>query len=95
MLLHPGAWAKAPLLGRIPALKLQAVHFIYGVSDWMRPENGRQVREAAAAAPGTPAVTVTVVQDAGHQVIIDQPAKFAAAVAAALDPTASCDDVDF
>jgi hypothetical protein len=39
-LMHAGAWARSPLLARIPKLAVPNVSFVYGESDWMRPING-------------------------------------------------------
>ena len=38
--MHPGAWARKPLLPRIPKLAVPHVNFIYGVHDWMNPDSG-------------------------------------------------------
>ena len=38
----PGAWAHAPLVHRLPDLKVP-VTFIYGEHDWMRPEHAVKV----------------------------------------------------
>jgi hypothetical protein len=43
-LMHAGAWARSPLLARIPKLAVPNVSFVYGESDWMRPINGACIR---------------------------------------------------
>jgi hypothetical protein len=106
-LLQTGAWARVPLLGRIPLLRVPDINFVYGVGDWMSPESGFQVQAAVQArADGGvgggvdstiathPAVTVSMVGNAGHQALLDAPLQFVAAVVAAIrgDP---CDGVTF
>ncbi len=44
----PGAWAHAPLEKRLHDLKVP-VTFIYGASDWMKPEHAVKVRRFMAS----------------------------------------------
>jgi cardiolipin-specific phospholipase len=79
-LLRPGAWAKRPLAPRLERLDV-AVRFVYGATDWMDANHARKVlrRRSGAGAEAR----LWIVDGAGHQLYVDQPAAFAEAVLAA------------
>ena len=78
-LLHPGAYAKRPLIDRMEAVakalqKNKTVHLIYGDRDWMDSDSGAAaVRKLKAY--GTPA-DVTIISKAGHNVFLDNAIEF-------------------
>lgn len=83
-LLAPGAYAHAPLEGRLHELQVPLT-FIYGEHDWMKPEHAVRVCEQLRQerAPRVPHdLSVEVIADAGHFVFMDQPELFNKALAA-------------
>ena len=84
-LLLPGAYARSPLCDRIPALhfsQLSAVSFIYGGDgDWMAASHARALKCRSAEQPRLP-IEVATVAGAGHNLMVDNPLGFVAAVMA-------------
>ena len=91
-LLQAGAYAKQPLMERIPKLRIPKVDFIYGESDWMSPRHGLALRDRRAAAAQAakpydsvgPQITVRILENAGHNALIDTPIAFVKAFVAAV-----------
>ena len=83
-ILSPGAWAQRPLQPRIPNLKVQAIHFVYGDRDWMNPEPVFDLQQDKKNNNGGPELTVNILEGAGHNVSIDNPKGTAAEVAKAI-----------
>eukprot|EP01108_Squamamoeba_japonica_P001218 TRINITY_DN1485_c0_g2_i3.p1 TRINITY_DN1485_c0_g2~~TRINITY_DN1485_c0_g2_i3.p1 ORF type:complete len:344 (-),score=119.59 TRINITY_DN1485_c0_g2_i3:27-1058(-) len=70
-ILSPGAFARRPLVDRFDTLpKSLPVLFVYGSHDWMDVSAGRHVSRSA------PDWHVEIVDSAGHQLAIEQPAEF-------------------
>ena len=89
--LHANLMAKQPLMERIPKLRgISNVTFLYGSHDWMDPVTGGLATQQACAnnqEKGAPHVTVQMVQDAGHLLLLDNPhAVNAAIIAASSEP---------
>mmetsp|Transcript_19631 Transcript_19631/g.45800 ORF Transcript_19631/g.45800 Transcript_19631/m.45800 type:complete len:466 (+) Transcript_19631:59-1456(+) len=86
-ILNPGAIAKKPCLDRIPLLGVRRVAFLYGVTDWMDVRGGVGVRTTCRnnrdAGVRSPEVEVYRVPDAGHLLMLENPAGFHEAVVAA------------
>jgi cardiolipin-specific phospholipase len=73
-LLLPGAWARLPIALRAEGLKRELpVSFIYGESDWMDVEAGRDVVRRLREWGNTGGGRTFVVPHAGHNVHIDNP----------------------
>ncbi|KAJ6629238.1 alpha beta-hydrolase [Mycena sp. CBHHK59/15] len=70
-ILAPGAHARLPLVDRIAPLKIP-VTFVYGDHDWMDPEGGEQSVENLRKA-GNGQGRSYIVNNAGHQVYLDNP----------------------
>mmetsp|Transcript_3563 Transcript_3563/g.7400 ORF Transcript_3563/g.7400 Transcript_3563/m.7400 type:complete len:108 (+) Transcript_3563:170-493(+) len=68
-ILMPGAWAKRPLCERLGLLKVHSVDFIYGETDWMDHRHAEKVAQIGSG----PRMSVKLVQDAGHQLFVDNP----------------------
>lgn len=88
--LLPGAMAKRPLLDRVPDLKVPAVSFLYGQSDWMSFTGGVEVQEAVERGGGGRKgkglnVDVRIVEDAGHLLNIENPDATNASIVAATE----------
>ena len=78
--LSPGAFAKAPLVDRLPAARaLPPVSFLYGAHDWM---DARAAQELAPHLPGSGGVFRTA---GGHMMMLDAPAEFGSALAQIID----------
>mmetsp|Transcript_93499 Transcript_93499/g.250512 ORF Transcript_93499/g.250512 Transcript_93499/m.250512 type:complete len:366 (+) Transcript_93499:26-1123(+) len=75
-ILKPGAWAKRPLCERLGALKVPSVDFIYGQTDWMDHRHAEKVAQAGLG----PRMSVKLVQNAGHQLFVDNPGGTAEAI---------------
>ncbi|KAF5842719.1 Alpha/Beta hydrolase protein [Dunaliella salina] len=77
-LLSPGAWAHEPLQKRLRDLKVP-VTFIYGKNDWMRPHHAVELCDELKK-ERQPKVSsdlhVSIIDEAGHFVFIDQPELF-------------------
>ncbi|KAL7746396.1 hypothetical protein RI367_008239 [Sorochytrium milnesiophthora] len=71
ILFHPDASAHLPLADRLAASLQVPVAFMYGAHDWFPAHHAESLLPRLA----TPAV-VKVVDDAGHQLFLDNPAKF-------------------
>mmetsp|Transcript_2211 Transcript_2211/g.6665 ORF Transcript_2211/g.6665 Transcript_2211/m.6665 type:complete len:381 (+) Transcript_2211:44-1186(+) len=97
-LLVPGglgelAYARQPLVDRIPRLRVGRISAIYGEFDWMDHRNMKALKASllkrkAEAGLEAPLIEVIRVASASHQIPIDNPLGFAEAV---LD---SCNDAD-
>jgi hypothetical protein len=74
-LLKPGAWARSPLLSRLPLLeeKVDRITFIYGTRDWMNMDDVVTLR---AKANNTTWLDVVRVADGGHNMMVDNPLGF-------------------
>lgn len=72
-LLEPGAWAKVPLIKRLPGLGGN-VAFVYGDRDWMDWRMGERVRQEMSGP-----TRLFRVKDADHNVFMDNPVGFAEA----------------
>jgi len=80
-LLTVGAWAKKPLHKRL--LKLDPtipIAFIYGAHDWMDHRHAVRVMNESKALGSQQRLTCQIVQDAGHQIHLDNPPGFHEAV---------------
>lgn len=74
----PSATAKRPLLSRFAALPPEIpVSFIYGESSWISARSGLLARSLR---PPSAHTSVDTIQNAGHNVHLDQPAVFNAVV---------------
>ncbi|CAG8469834.1 16991_t:CDS:2 [Dentiscutata erythropus] len=75
-ILAPGAFARKPLINRLPNLKMPTT-FLYGQHDWM------DYRAAVEASKNMKVPTkVITIQDAGHHLYLDNPIEFNKAVVA-------------
>jgi cardiolipin-specific phospholipase len=75
-LMHPGAWARAPLMDRLTALPPTVpVVFLYGANDWMDPDAARTLIDKAREL-GNGNMCLQIVPNAGHYLFIDNPQKF-------------------
>jgi len=85
-IIHSSFLAKKPLLFRVPNLKVKAVSFMYGTTDWMdisggmyaqalsdRLSKNEQGSAVSSASPITPDVNVFLVPNAGHLLILQNP----------------------
>lgn len=78
-LLKPGAWAKAPLCDRIPSLKgVTEIVFLYGSHDWMGSNHAVTLQNDMAASSSDISIDVRIVNNAGHNLQVDNPKKFVA-----------------
>jgi len=78
-MLSPGAFAKRPLIDRIPNLEPSIpITFIYGDRDWMdiRPARRIKRRLAQDTKSADRVVRCFELEEAGHQLMIDQPDAF-------------------
>ena len=80
-LLTPGAYARSPLMHRIPALrgKIPRISVIYGQHDWMTPRHFEEVKQNIVSSGGATCawpIDVTRVADAGHNMMVDNPEGF-------------------
>lgn len=76
--LKPGAWAKSPLNVRIPKMKISKVVFLYGDHDWMNPKHARDLRDHMSNNGTLKRMSVEIrqVQNAGHNLQVDNPIGF-------------------
>ena len=77
-LLKPGAWARSPLIDRLPQLseKLHRISFIYGVSDWMDPgtaDHFQSLMKSEEYRHKACPIDVMRVAGAGHNFMVDNP----------------------
>ena len=84
-ILKPMAFAKRPILHRIPDLKVRDISFIYGQKDWMDPSAGLEVQRICnekneKGEIETPRVQVFGVKKAGHLLMLENYAEFNSAV---------------
>lgn len=91
-ILNSGAFAKVPLVHRIPLLRVPSVNFVYGQNDWMDYKGGLEVQrlcrekeqvmksqtESASCLP--PKVEVHGVKDCGHLLMLENHEGFNAAL---------------
>merc|ERR1711976_82326 len=86
-ILNPGAFAKKPLLHRIPHLNVKSIHFLYGQNDWMDATGGLDVQKACyekrKEVLDSPEVNVYGVKNAGHLLMLDSHEEFNAALVVA------------
>ena len=68
--LTPGAFAKEPLLPRLPQVQVPTM-FLYGVYDWMDYKAAEEARRGMSV----PTSLIRVPQ-AGHQLFLDNPLEF-------------------
>jgi len=82
--LNPGAYAKKPLLYRIPRLNVNSVHFLIGQNDWVDVEGGLDVQSLCSKRRTdglfSPQINVYGIRDAGHLLMIDNPYEFNSAL---------------
>jgi len=78
-ILQPGAWAYAPLVGRMGRLKESEmkVDFVYGETDWMTSAHAVRLKEE-----GVVECEVYVNAECGHQLILEDSAGFGRLVGA-------------
>lgn len=74
-LLTPFAFAKDPMVHRIPKLKVSNVSFLYGAVDWMDASGGLEVERNS-----NQKVSVYQVPNAGHLLMLDNWLDFEAAI---------------
>ena len=85
-ILKPMAYAKRPILHRIPSLQVSEISFIYGQSDWMDPSAGLEVQRICneenekGIKKNKPKVKVFGVKNAGHLLMLENYAEFNSAV---------------
>eukprot|EP00957_Ditylum_brightwellii_P009584 722735-Ditylum_brightwellii.AAC.1 len=83
-ILNPGAFAKKPLLYRIPLLNVKSVHFLYGQNDWMDAKGGIDVQKLCSERRGdgshSPQVHVYGVKNAGHLLMLENADEFNSAL---------------
>jgi cardiolipin-specific phospholipase len=79
-ILNPMAYAKKPLVHRIPHLLVKNVSFVYGALDWMDPWAALDVQRLCDDNEKSPRVQVYGVQHAGHLLMLDNWEEFNAAV---------------
>mmetsp|Transcript_98105 Transcript_98105/g.280791 ORF Transcript_98105/g.280791 Transcript_98105/m.280791 type:complete len:169 (-) Transcript_98105:87-593(-) len=78
-MLSPGAFAKRPLIDRIPELNPKIpITFIYGDRDWMDIRPAQRIKRRLAQDPVSAGRVVRCfeLEEAGHQLMIDQPDSF-------------------
>lgn len=83
-ILNQYAYAKRPLLHRIPALKVANISFLYGSEDWMDHNAALDVyrlcQERKADGLVSPRIKVYIVRDSGHLLMLDNWEHFNTAV---------------
>jgi len=82
-LFNNSMFAKKPLLFRIPSLEVKSVDFMYGTKDWMDISGGMytealcqklsQEHDGSSSTTSIPEVSVFLVPDAGHLLILQNP----------------------
>ncbi|KAL7491200.1 hypothetical protein ACHAWT_000636 [Skeletonema menzelii] len=97
-ILTAGAFARVPLIHRIPEIKSSSndgegleVHFVYGENDWMDFRGGLDVQrlchqkkqDQSSSSPSPPKVFVHGVRNAGHLLMLENYQEFNAAMAIA------------
>eukprot|EP00040_Diaphanoeca_grandis_P044007 m.11021 g.11021 ORF g.11021 m.11021 type:complete len:398 (-) comp8599_c0_seq1:388-1581(-) len=82
LFLGPMAYAKSPLVHRIPEIKLDKISFVYGETDWMNPKHAFDMRADLEdpSSLNSPNADVFVVSKAGHNVMVDNPEGFVNAI---------------
>jgi cardiolipin-specific phospholipase len=86
-ILSPGAYARVPLIDRIPKIKVPKIEFIYGREDWMNPQHAMDLRDELRGKAGHPELGVCIVNQAGHNLMVDEPFAFIQAMDAAIHHT--------
>jgi len=80
-MLRFGAHAKVPLCHRIPKLdETIPLCFLYGTVDWMDRKAATEVQEVIMKSNSSRECEVLVLPDCGHQLYIENPARFNEAV---------------
>lgn len=80
-LLKPGAWAFSPLLHRLPKIDQSIpVYFLFGDRDWMDSTAPTKLKADAEAMATGQRITIEEVPNAGHQLFLDNPQGFNAAL---------------
>ena len=75
-LMLPGAWARLPLMHRLPALPPNLpVVYIYGDGDWMNPQHARELMQLSTGR-GHHDMHLAVVPDSGHYLFLENPTAF-------------------
>lgn len=83
-LFHPPGYARRPLAGRLGAVRVPT-HFLYGEFDWMDWRAAQRVIDAQGDSGGGFLRGLTVVPASGHNLFLDNPPAFNAAVRAQLE----------
>lgn len=84
-ILKPMAFAKKPIIDRIPLLNVSDITFIYGQNDWMDPSAGVDVQKRCEELRNngkeeTPKILVCGVKNAGHLLMLENWEEFNSAV---------------
>eukprot|EP00560_Eucampia_antarctica_P009635 CAMPEP_0197829064 /NCGR_PEP_ID=MMETSP1437-20131217/5534_1 /TAXON_ID=49252 ORGANISM="Eucampia antarctica, Strain CCMP1452" /NCGR_SAMPLE_ID=MMETSP1437 /ASSEMBLY_ACC=CAM_ASM_001096 /LENGTH=422 /DNA_ID=CAMNT_0043430541 /DNA_START=65 /DNA_END=1333 /DNA_ORIENTATION=- len=94
-ILSPMAFAKKPLVYRIPDLKVKKISFVYGQNDWMDSSGGLEVQklceEKQAKGEEAPIVEVLGVRYAGHLLMLENSEEFNSAVVLSAGGSLHCD----
>eukprot|EP00744_Colponema_vietnamica_P009590 GILI01013622.1.p1 GENE.GILI01013622.1~~GILI01013622.1.p1 ORF type:complete len:326 (-),score=53.31 GILI01013622.1:183-1160(-) len=77
IILQPGAYARSPLVRRLPDLQVRTV-FFYGSKDWM------DKTAAVEVSPRMKSAEVVIISQAGHHLYFDNPEEFVSAILGAL-----------
>ena len=85
-LLKPGAWARSPLIHRLPAVaaSLDRISFVYGARDWMSPDAAEDFRRRQTASASSCPIDIVRVAGAGHNFMVDNPGGTVQAILAVL-----------
>lgn len=75
LFLTQNAFAKDPLIHRIPQLRIPQCTFLYGSQDWMDIQGGKDVQEMCRRAGDGPRIHVGTVPKAGHLLMLDNPSE--------------------
>lgn len=79
--LKPIAFARKPIVYRIPNLKVKNISFIYGEKDWMDPSGAIEVQTSCEkSGDGAPNVEIRTVSNAGHLLFLENWEEFNAAM---------------
>ena len=86
-LLEPGAYARRPLLTRLPAVleSIPRISFIYGENDWMTIDHAVEFALWAEKNQKGKAVKIFQVVGAGHALLVDNPYGMLDAITKSLD----------
>ncbi|ANZ77448.1 BA75_05020T0 [Komagataella pastoris] len=75
VLLAPGAWARLPLLDRLPGNITVPTLWLYGENDWMSKKAGREC-VSEINSQGEKSAKFRIIDGAGHHVYLDNPTDF-------------------